>query len=56
MLRDSSGLTGPRQSTLYILDVDGSRVVIELQRTDDAGAYVEEELQRIVSSIEITPQ
>jgi hypothetical protein len=56
MLRDSSDLEGPRQSTLYILDVDGSRLVIELQRTDDAGSYVNEELQQILGSIEITPE
>lgn len=55
MLRDAwSGAS--RRSTLYILDVEGSRLVIELQRDANAGAYVDDELQQIVDSIVITPR
>lgn len=55
MLRDSTSVAGDRRrSTLYLLDVDGSRLVIELQRDRDAGSYIDDELQQILDSMEIT--
>lgn len=53
MLRDSTSVAR-RRSTLYILDVDGARLVIEVQRDGDAGSYVADEVQAILGSMEIT--